>query len=669
VIGDQNDIDYQRLQIAINSRTGGSSDETRGRRTLPYDPSAPPDDTSTTVVLAQNSLDNSDFDYSKLDYTGAGAGDDAYECYNFYRQRFIKEIDVVTTAASNVVTSASSPFKSTYTYPMDFVLLNGGASGVALVGYINRNGADNSAKLFSDVGLTTPLNVTPTLAAAVLWFGTSLAENSTNALKSSAHSTFAANEGTNTIIPRWMRTEGWVELGSNAADHFDIATPLPINFVRAGLTLWFRCIVSQRSGTSGTGPVRVSAGIWDATTARQRFLESSNLDLSAAAVGTTGATSYDYVVLADLDDGRTIVSDTATVANGNASLSTSNYNRLTWQNASGVIRFRIYRKVGGVTKRIFTITNGNHDYNDYGSDEGETPASLPTAGEQRPIAYAVSGQFDPEEIGDGTWMTVLIAISVPETYDSSTTTGKQWLRFQIEGNTHDERMVLLDRVSLSTSNGGWNRSARDLNRIATGNPSSQPPDGGGQGDGGIGDGGCFVLKTPIVRCDQNGENQREVEIGSITLEDVSRGYYVFAANRVRRVRRFRDSQTKTLVHCILSNGVGWTCSMSQKFVTASSDLRGTRIDALTLGDTVQGWDRDRVTSERIVFYEFEDLDEPSMVRTLSLAGGKTFIAGSLTGWRSTVERLRNRIRKAFGLEPEFTKAVGHNEKPLIFNQT
>jgi hypothetical protein len=407
---------------------------------------------------------------------------------------------------------------------------------------------------------------------ATLWFGETLSEaGGILALKSSSHSLYAANEGTNTIIPRWERTNGWVEMGSNTSDRFDLATPLPINLVRAGVTFYFRCILSQRSGTSGSAPIRLSAGIWDATSGRQRFLESSNLDLSVTVVGTTGGTSYDYVILADLDDGRTIVSDTVTVANGNASLSTSNYNRLEWQNAAGVLRFRIYRTTGGVTKRVFTITNGAHDFNDYGGTDEGTVGSLPTAAEQRPIAYAVSGQIDPESIGSGTWLTVLLTLPISDTYNSSTTTGKQWLRVQIEGATAQERMVLVDRVSLSTSNGGWSRSSRDLAKISSGVPSSTPPDGGGQGGGGIDDGGggfCFVMDTPVIVCDRSGGQLREIPIG-----ETKRGMFIFAGNRVRRITRALDGLTNTLVHCRLRNGVSWSCTPSERFISGRADRR------------------------------------------------------------------------------------------------
>jgi hypothetical protein len=616
-------IEAQRLQIQINNLQGDG--QSTDRTILPYDPSAPPDSDSTTIVLAQNFLDNSDFDYSKNGYIASGSGDADYECYNFFRQRFIKSTDVVTTAASNVITSASNPFKAAYTYPMDFVLLNGGASGTALVGYIDRNTSDGSAKLYSDVGLVTPLNVTPTLTAATLWFGETLSDaGGIQALKSVTHSLYAANEAVNLNIPRWDRTNGWVEIGSNASDKYDLATPLPINLIRAGVTFYVRCILSQRSGTSGSGPVRLSAGIWDATTGRQRFLESSNLDLSVTVVGTTEATGYTYLILADLDDGRTIVSDTVTVANGNATLSTANYNRLEWQNATGVIRFRIYRSTGGIVKKVFTITNGAHDFNDYGNTDEGTVGSLPTAGEQRPIAYAVTGEIDPQTI-DG-WQTVSLTLPITDSYNASTTTGKQWLRIQVEGTTAQERMVLLDRISLSTSNGGWNRSSRDLAKIATGVPSSTPTDGGGQGGGGIDDGRdgeCFVYETPVIVCDRDGTNLRRKPIG-----DIKAGEYVFSgARRVFKVKNAVKGH-QPLIKVTLSNGVSFTCSPSERVITSRADKKGTRIDALTLGDDILCWNNGRVSTATIEGYESAGTGD---VKTLLLNGGHTFVVGEIEG--------------------------------------
>lgn len=653
-LGLDNTLTQQRINAAVKAADIGGSQSS----VLPYDPANPPDSTSGSVNIAANLIDNTDFDFSKNGYTASGAGDADYECYNFYRQLFIKLTDVVATSGSNAISSAAAKFASTYTYPMPFVLLGAGASNVALTGYLNRT-ANGTASLFTDAGMGTPLNASVTLTGGVLWFGTLLAENSANALKATGHSLFAANEGTDTIIPRWDRTHGWGELGSTGAESYDIACPLPVNFVRAGVRYYFRILIGQRSGATATDAARVSFGIWDATTARSRFLESSNMTLSVGPVGSTGATTYAYRIIADLDDGTSLMSDVTTITNGNASLSGSNYNRLTWANSSGVLRLRIYRSVGGVIKRVFTITNGANDFNDYGTDEGETPVSMPTTSQERPIAYKVSPQFTPP--GAGSWTPFLLWLDIPTTYDSSTTTGKQWLRFTVEGTETDVRAFLFDRVMISTDNGGWQRSARDFNKIVSGVPTSVPPDDGGQGGGGIDDGRCFVLDTPVIRCDVNGENQQEVPIGEIV-----KGNFILDDNRVRLVhRKPKDGLAKRLVYVRLTSGVEFTCTPSEKFVTSRTDIDGTRIDKMTRGDIIQGFDRHTVEYPVIKEYENIELDEPVWVRTLMLKGGHTFLVGRLIGCRAIVERVRNYIRARSGREPQFRKARAHNEKPLM----
>lgn len=660
--GKNKNLDRQQTEIAINTRRPPSTDRVPPGR-LPYDPNAAPDDANTTIVIAPNYVDNSDFDFSKNGYVASGAGDDDYECFNFYRQRFIKVTDLVTTAASNTVTSASNPFKSTFTYPMDFVLLNGGVAGVALSGFLDRNAADGSAKLYSDAGLMTPLNVTLTLADAVLWFGDSLAENAANALKFAGHSLYAANEGTLDIIPRWDRVHGWSEIGSDiTTDSWDIATPLPINFIRAGVTYHFRVLISQRAGTTAGDPVRFYFGIWDATSGQARFLESSNLDLTVGTAGTSGATTYKYRVIADLDDGTEIMSDEVTITTGNASLSTTHYNRLTWENAAGVLNFRIYRETGGVVKRIFTIRNGGHDYNDYGTDEGETPASMPVTSVVRPIAYKVSPEFSLS--GEGVWQSALLEVEIPSTYDSSATTGRQWLRIGIEGLASEERIFLLDRVMLSPSNGGWQRSARDLTLIQTVAPTSTPPDDGGQGGGGIDDPpSCFVMDTPMLVCERDGSAMREIEIGSLGADELI-GMFVFSGgNRVFKIDGVKDGWTDRVVACRLASGVTWECSPSERFITSKLDKKGTLITELTFGDEISGWNETKTLNSPIVGYKITN--KRVKVRTLILKGGKTFCIGRRTGILGIKERLLNKIRRVFGIQERWTKAVAHNTKPGI----
>jgi hypothetical protein len=607
------ELEQQRLEILINSKGGGSAaDPTM----LPFDPSDPPDSSSDPNVIATNWLDNSDFDFSKDAYLNATpvGGDAAEEVFNWYRQRFIKVTDaVISGAPSTNVQSPSGPFQAAYTYPMDFVLVNGASGGEALAGTLTRVD-DNNATLSAAAQNNIP-------SGGVLWFGDALAESSANAVKSAAHSLYAASEGANARIPRWDKTNGWLEFGSDTADRFDLASPLGINFIRPGVTWYFRCIVRLRSGATAGDPIRIGVGIWDATASEKRFIESSNMDLTAVAVGTAGATTYEYVVIADNDDGTSVVTDTVSVATGPAALSSSDYIRLTWVNTSGILRFRIYRKVGGVTKRVFTVTNGGQDFNDTGADEGETLSDLPSAGVTRPLAYKVSEEFTP---GDA-WQAVLIPLPIPSTYDTAATTGKQWCRISVEGGPGGtERHVLIDRVMLSTSNGGWQRSQRDFNKVQSQSPSSTPP-GSDQGDTGIvRPPYCFALDTPVVVCERDGAAMREVPIG-----EIEPGMYVAAgSSRVNRVERIVEGTSRKMVDVTLSNGVRFRCTPTHRFITSRADLRGTRICDLTRGDEILCWRNGWAERSTIATMRFEELDTPETVRTLTLKPGKTFVAGA-----------------------------------------
>lgn len=612
------ELDQQALEIAINQRTREGDGLSVGAGSLPFDPTTPPDFDTLPQVIATNFLDNSDFDYSKDGYLNSTpvGGDDALECFNWYRQRFIKVVDaVISGAPSTNVLSASGPFKASYSYPMDFVLLNGKSNGEALSGTLTRVD-DNNATLSANA----EVNIA---AGGVLWFGDGLAESSAHALKATGHSLFAANEGTLDIIPRWDKTNGWLETGSDTEDRFDIATPLSLNFIRGGITYYFRCIVKKRPGTAAGDPIRLSLGIWDATAAEQRFIESSNMSLSAAPVGTIGSTTYSYIVIADRDDGTSFASDVAVINNGNAVLSGDNYNRLQWQNATGILRFRIYREVGGVAKRVFTITNGQNSFNDTGGDEGETLGSLPTASGLRPIAYKVSGAFTPSD----SWVSVLIALEMPATYDTSRTTGKQWVRIGIEGQTGEERNLLIDRVMLSQSNGGWQRSSRDLNRIQSQNPSSLPTETD-QGGTGIDPPFCFPLDTPILVCDRDGANQRALPLGELEA-----GMYVpSGGRRTNRIEKLKDiSKVTSLINFTLSNGVSIRCTPSERFITSRADTKGTRIDDLWIGDELLCVNNGRVEKAIIEEYVTEILEKPELVTTISLKPGKTFVAGFRNG--------------------------------------
>src|SRR5439155_115251 len=161
------------------------------------------------------------------------------------------------------------------------------------------------------------------------------------------HSLFAANEGTDLNIPRWDRLHGWAEMGSLTVERWSLDAPFGQNIIRPGLPMFAIAIVKMRD-TAAAMPngARFYFGCWDATAARDRWIEGDNFDLSVTPVGATGSTTVSYKAVGTLSDGSQIESDTATITNSNATLSASNYNRLTWINAPGILDFTLYRLKG-----------------------------------------------------------------------------------------------------------------------------------------------------------------------------------------------------------------------------------------------------------------------------------------------------------------------------------
>lgn len=622
------EIEKQNLQLRI-ARTGGGFD---GVPIISQLPTTAPDVNTTNAGLIDNLLDNTDFDFSKDGYTNAtpAGGDIAQECYNFYRHRLIRVTDAIVTNGSPTVDSATGPFKSTYTYPMSFVLYGAGASGATLTGTLTR---------VSDTQATLSTNALVNLTNGILWIGDALAETAAQALKATAHTLFAANEGTNLNIPRWERTNGWVEIGSNTSERWSLDAPFAQNVIRPGLPLFAIAIVKQRD-TAAAMPdgCRLYFGCWDDTPGQDKWIEGENFDLTVSPQGTPGSTSVSYKAVGILSDGSEIESDVVTITNSAAVLNASNYNRLTWTNAPGILDFTIYRLMGGVYHRVFTITNGANDFNDTGGFE-TVVGGFPTTNQTKAIAYKETSTVFPPNYASG-WIAVGVSTSVPSTYDTAPTTGRQWFRGGIVGQTPDNRNVLLDRLGVATSSGGWNRSARDRSLIASTNPDSTPP-GSDQGDTGI-DPRCFEKMTLIKVANRDG-SLRIIQIG-----ELEKGTWVWdGARGLRRCTKVRHSKSKCWL-VLLDNGGWFRATPTEKFVTSRADKDGTTLGDLLIGDTILSPTESGTVSAAVIT-AIDAIEGEFDVVTPSFDDGHIFAAGNMTG---------NGI----------VWALAHNEKPDIGNQ-
>ena len=87
------------------------------------------------------------------------------------------------------------------------------------------------------------------------------------------------------------------------------------------------------------------------TQARRTLVELPALaDPSAPTVtpvGVTGATAYSYKVVAMHRHGQTAASSAGSTATGNATLTSANYNQVTWSLVTGATAYAVYRTVGG----------------------------------------------------------------------------------------------------------------------------------------------------------------------------------------------------------------------------------------------------------------------------------------------------------------------------------
>lgn len=121
------------------------------------------------------------------------------------------------------------------------------------------------------------------------------------------------------------------------------------------------------------------------TQARRHLKEIATLsDPSAPTVspqGVTGATAYSYKVVAQHRYGTSAASSAGSTATGNASLSSTNFNRVTWTAVTNASAYLIYRTVGGATTGLIGVVGETLQFDDTGlTGDSSTAPSANTSG-------------------------------------------------------------------------------------------------------------------------------------------------------------------------------------------------------------------------------------------------------------------------------------------------
>lgn len=173
---------------------------------------------------------------------------------------------------------------------------------------------------------------------------------------------------------RWIIREGGTSLmyynGANtptAISGATMTTGLRTEFVIARDALYVQ------NGTDSLVKVTVSGGVPVASTYTAL---STPTGLTVTPTGSAGSTSYSYRVSAYNANGETLSCVAVATSTGNATLSASNYNALTWNAVTNAVGYVVYGRKNsaanglGETRMITVTTNA---YNDTGVD---TPSSI-----------------------------------------------------------------------------------------------------------------------------------------------------------------------------------------------------------------------------------------------------------------------------------------------------
>lgn len=143
--------------------------------------------------------------------------------------------------------------------------------------------------------------------------------------------------------------------------------------------------------------------------------------------GTVGATTYAYKVVANIGAGHTAASPAGTTTTGNATLSATNINTLSWAAVPGATGYTIYRTTGGATQGVIGSTGINTlTFVDTGlTADATTAPTVNTTGGMINVPTILSGSTDAIPSGGIYLITTAgvdaITLGAPGTLDDGIT--------------------------------------------------------------------------------------------------------------------------------------------------------------------------------------------------------------------------------------------------------
>jgi len=400
--------------------------------------------------------------------------------------------------------------------------------------------------------------------------GNNMTFDAAHALKAVGHSLYAADEGANAYVPIWNRVNGWIETGGIAgADQYDIGVRLLGKIVKQS-ELWFflfRCV----SLTADVVPadVQLQVGLWQIGTS-EGYATGSNFAISAEVHGKPGAVSADYRVLALTDSGVSILSAVLNVPNVPNVLSTEDRVTIFFNSVSnaGFIEFQIFKKVGAVYSKLFTLRNSvDLQYHDIG-DEGQAAAGWPAAG-AAPLALAKTRNLKIGPFG-GAWALNRMSFLVPPAYNyANTNADGQILRLGLTAPTAVNRQIGIDYLFFSMTLSKWTADVMapfspDVYPIPSISPTSGVQGSGGglgdPGDPGSGGGTCILTDMPVL-VKRGAAARRFVRYSTTTYRDL------MIADRRYHILRKRGGSAAGYYVIKTKNGITFKCNARHELAT------------------------------------------------------------------------------------------------------
>jgi hypothetical protein len=167
----------------------------------------------------------------------------------------------------------------------------------------------------------------------------------------------------------------------SGASPYEITTPFTTEAIIRGLKFCQSADVMYITHASLSGVYKLSrTGHTSWTLAAVTFQPSISAPtgVTVAPQGTTGSTTYDYVVTAvNASEEESLASTSGQTTTGNATLSATNYNKVTWTAASGAVYYNVYRKKDGIWAYIGKSGTDLefHDVGEKTPNVDETPAT------------------------------------------------------------------------------------------------------------------------------------------------------------------------------------------------------------------------------------------------------------------------------------------------------